>query len=314
MAVARRNTRCTRHGALLLRALLVIVPSAVLSSSADGLPPRRNSLSGLVVDRLALRRAFISDVAGESSSSLEIEEDDRTIARLIELNRQLQWERAQRVAAARHAWRYAPPRMLLVANRLPITVSRSADGRLEYSVSAGGMVSALLGVKNVRMVWVGWCPVPEDTTPAELGQIRRALLARGCVPIFLPAEEATLYYNGFCNDVLWPLFHYVVSRTPEAEESAGERELALWAAYRRVNERFSEVVSSLARESDFVWVHDYHLMLLPSLLRKRRERLKIGWFLHTPWPSSEVFRTLPMRKEILQVRRVGPELAPMRPR
>ena len=190
--------------------------------------------------------------------------------------------------------------MFVVANRLPLTVKRNEKtGRLEYTVSAGGMVSALLGVQLVRTVWVGWCPVPEDTTPAELHEVDRTLRSRGCVPIFLPAEESAAYYNGFCNDVLWPLFHYVVSRTPD-EDHDGAKEHAQWLAYKRVNEKFADVIASLARESDLVWVHDYHLMLLPSMLRDRRARLKVGWFLHTPWPSSEIFRTLPQRQEVLR--------------
>ena len=272
----------------------LLVSVAANSGSGSGGPPSGASSGstkvslGFLVDRLTL-----------SAKSRDNEDDERTIGRLIELNRQLQRERAQSVIDARRAWRYAPPRMIVVANRLPLNVKRGNDGRLEYTVSSGGMVSALLGVRHVRMIWVGWCPVPEDTTPAELQQVRRALLARGCVPIFLEPAEAELYYNGFCNDVLWPLFHYVVSRLPEMDDAA-DRDEELWQAYRRVNERFAEAVSSLARDTDLVWVHDYHLMLLPSLLRQRRAQLKVGWFLHTPWPSSEVFRTLPMRKEILQ--------------
>ena len=133
----------------------------------------------------------------------------------------------------------------------------------------------------------------------EQQQIRSQLEEYRCAPVFLSEEVADTYYNGFCNSVLWPLFHYVISRTPEGEDGGAEREQALWLAYKRVNERFAEVVTSIARESDLVWVHDYHLMLLPSLLRSQREHIKIGWFLHTPWPSSEVFRTLPMRRELL---------------
>ena len=246
---------------------------------SSGKPPGASSI-GQLVDRLRRERS--------------------TIGEIIEMSRQLQMEREmQSVAAARRAWQQAPPRMVVVANRLPLSVKRGADGQLEYSVSGGGMVSALLGVQNVRMVWVGWCPVPDDITEIELEQVRRALLSRGCVPVFLPSELASAYYNGFCNDVLWPLFHYVISRTPEGEEGAAEREQENWQAYKRVNERFAEVVGSVARESDLVWVHDYHLMLLPSLLRAQHEHIKIGWFLHTPWPSSEVFRTLPMRRELL---------------
>ena len=210
-------------------------------------------------------RLLVDRLRRSSDMQSEAEREHLTIGRVIELSRQLQLERAQ--AAARRAWQYAPPRMIIVANRLPLAVKRNSDGQLEYSVSSGGMVSALLGVRHVRMVWVGWCSVPEDATTAELEQVRRALLARGCVPIFLPHSEAEAYYNGFCNDVLWPLFHYVISRTPEMD-SAAEREQEAWQAYKRVNERFTEVVNSIARESDLVWVHDYHLMLLPSMLRE----------------------------------------------
>jgi hypothetical protein len=227
-----------------------------------------------------------------------------TIAEIMEMSRQQrELQRAAEAARARRDWKYAPPRTIVVANRLPLSVKRDADGQLQYLMTGGGMVSALMGVRDVRMIWVGWCPVPDDITPVELEQVRRALLSRGCVPVFLPAEEASAYYNGFCNDELWPLFHYVIKPTPEAEDGAAEREQANWLAYKRVNERFADVVNSVARESDLVWVHDYHLMLLPSLLRAKRienhQHIKIGWFLHTPWPSSEVFRTLARRREIL---------------
>jgi trehalose 6-phosphate synthase/phosphatase len=227
-----------------------------------------------------------------------------TIAEIMEMSRQQrELQRAAEAARARRDWKYAPPRTIVVANRLPLSVKRDADGQLQYLMTGGGMVSALMGVRDVRMIWVGWCPVPDDITPVELEQVRRALLSRGCVPVFLPAEEASAYYNGFCNDELWPLFHYVIKTTPEAEDGAAEREQANWLAYKRVNERFADVVNSVARESDLVWVHDYHLMLLPSLLRAKRienhQHIKIGWFLHTPWPSSEVFRTLARRREIL---------------
>ena len=247
------------------------------------------------------KKAAVGAVMDRLSRQLVEADDEATIGGLIERNRlRVQRERAAQLAAARRAWRYAPPRMFVVANRLPLSVKRNEQtGRLEYTVSSGGMVSALLGVQLVRTIWVGWCPVPEDTTPAELQEVERTLRSRGCIPIFLPADEAAAYYNGFCNDVLWPLFHYVVSRTPD-EDHDGGKEQAHWLAYQRVNAKFADVVSSLARESDLVWVHDYHLMLLPSMLRERRAQLKVGWFLHTPWPSSEIFRTLPQRQEVLR--------------
>ena len=196
--------------------------------------------------------------------------------------------------------------MIVVANRLPLQIKRNASvaGGWEYSVSSGGMVSALLGVRGVRMVWVGWCAV-DDATPAEQARLRRTLWkTQGILPIFVDKRTAELHYNGFCNDVLWPNFHYVVARTPGEETAAGATEQEAWAAYRAVNEQFAEAVRSILRPGDTVWVHDYHLMLLPSLLRKpgydAPARLKVGWFLHTPWPSPEVFRTLPMRRQLLE--------------
>ena len=124
------------------------------------------------------------------------------------------------MAQRRLAQRRAPPRVVIVSNRLPISVKRGPEGKIEFSVSSGGMVSALLGVQNMRMVWVGWCEL-EDATPEEKQLVRRHMLRRGCVPIFLEKSVARGYYNGFCNDVLWPLFHYV-SRSPD-EESARSR-------------------------------------------------------------------------------------------
>ena len=121
------------------------------------------------------------------------------------------------MAQRRMAQRRAPPRVVIVSNRLPISVKRGPEGKLEFSVSSGGMVSALLGVQNMRMVWVGWCEL-EDATPEEKQLVRRHMLRRGCVPIFLEKSVARGYYNGFCNDVLWPLFHYV-SRSPDEEGS-----------------------------------------------------------------------------------------------
>jgi hypothetical protein len=221
---------------------------------------------------------------------------------ILELSWQLQRD-ATVVRMRSHAtsvlrrWWAAQPRVVLVANRLPLTVKRKEDGSLEYSITGGGMVSALLGVRDVRMIWVGWAELSfDDPTQAEKAAIRRALWARGCVPVFLEKGEAELYYNGYCNGVLWPLFHYVVPSAPD--ETSATSEQAQWEAYRSVNARFAAVVESIVRKGDMVWAHDYHLMLLPSMLRQRLPDLRIGWFLHTPWPSSEVFRTAPMRKEV----------------
>ena len=224
---------------------------------------------------------------------------------ILELSWQLQRDSAfvrmrQHANSMLRRWWVAQqaPRIVVVSNRLPLRVQRAEDGSLEYSIATGGMVSALLGVRGVRMIWVGWAGF-DDATPLERSQIRRAMWARGCVPIFLEKEEAELHYNGYCNGVVWPLFHYVVGNHVVREDGSAADDEAQWEAYKSVNAKFARAVERIVRKGDMVWSHDYHLMLLPSMLRSKFPDLKVGWFLHTPWPSSEVFRTLPMRREVL---------------
>ena len=160
----------------------------------------------------------------ERRSPWELANEQRSlISQILELNRR-QHELATGRESTLQRWRMAqraPPRVVIVSNRLPISVKRGSDGQLEFSVSSGGMVSALLGVQHMRMVWVGWCEL-EDATAEEMQMVRRHMLRRGCVPIFLEPKVARGYYNGFCNDVLWPLFHYV-SRSPDEEGSEQAR-------------------------------------------------------------------------------------------
>jgi trehalose 6-phosphate synthase/phosphatase len=111
------------------------------------------------------------------------------------------------------------------------------------------------------------------------------------VPVHLSGDQIERSYYGFANRVLWPLFHYSIDRVPV--DTAG------WDAYRDVNEAFADVVAGQYRDNDTIWVHDYQLMLLPALLRERFPHARIGFFLHIPFPSSEVFRILPWRHEIL---------------
>jgi hypothetical protein len=108
------------------------------------------------------------------------------------------------------------------------------------------MVSALLGVRGMRMVWVGWAEI-EDATPTEKESIRQTLWQRGCVPVFITLEEARLYYNGFCNDVLWPLFHYVVARMPDTRGDLKSGFHAQWEAYQAVNKHFADAVLKVVR-------------------------------------------------------------------
>ncbi|PGH26595.1 alpha,alpha-trehalose-phosphate synthase [UDP-forming] 1 [Polytolypa hystricis UAMH7299] len=186
-------------------------------------------------------------------------------------------------------------RLLLVSNRLPITIKRSDDGKYDFSMSSGGLVSGLSGLsKSTTFQWYGWpgLEVPEDEIPIVTKRLKDEYDA---VPIFIDDELADRHYNGFSNSILWPLFHYHPGEIT-FDESA-------WVAYRDANRLFAQAVAKDVKDGDLVWVHDYHLMLLPSMLREEigdsKKNVKIGFFLHTPFPSSEIYRILPVRNELL---------------
>ncbi|KAH3669099.1 hypothetical protein WICMUC_005063 [Wickerhamomyces mucosus] len=188
-------------------------------------------------------------------------------------------------------------KVLVVSNRIPVTLKRSQDGTYAYNMSSGGLVTALQGLKkSSTFQWFGWpgWEVPED----EQEQVTKDLDDKfKATPIFLSDEIAELHYNGFSNSILWPLFHYHPGEI-NFDENA-------WAAYNEANEKFANEIIKHVSDDDVVWVHDYHLMLLPELLRakiqvKGLKNVKIGFFLHTPFPSSEIYRILPVRQEILK--------------
>lgn len=112
------------------------------------------------------------------------------------------------------------------------------------------------------------------------------------MPIELSVDDVRLYYEGFSNGVVWPLFHYLLDRAP--------MDGADWEAYRRVNRTFADAAVPPARQGDLVWVHDYHLMLVPEMIREQVPNARIGFFLHIPFPAVDVFRLLPWRAEILE--------------
>jgi len=177
---------------------------------------------------------------------------------------------------------------VIASNRLPIRLSLSEDG-IEVVPSSGGLAIALQAVRG-ESTWVGW---PGTVVPPEYERRVAQRLARDhLAPVLLTAREEEDFYNRVCNDTLWPLFHYFSDRlriTPEA-----------WERYVEVNERFADVIVGHAEPGSRVWIHDFHLMLVPALLRRRDPSLSIGFFLHTPFPSSEVYRLLPGREQLLR--------------
>jgi trehalose 6-phosphate synthase/phosphatase len=158
--------------------------------------------------------------------------------------------------------------------------------------SSGGLASGLRPWhEQSDGVWIGWPGDMSRATAAEKMAFDERLRDQSIVPVPLSGDLVNRYYHGFANRVLWPLFHYLIDRLPV--DGSG------WDAYRDVNEAFANVVAREYRFDDTIWVHDYQLMLLPALLRERLPDARIGFFLHIPFPSSEVFRILPWRRQIL---------------
>ncbi len=183
-------------------------------------------------------------------------------------------------------------RLVIVANRLPYTLTVNG-GETRLAPSTGGLATGMRGLlERGAAVWVGWPGLPAEKVTG-LDEVDRQLRSRGMVPVWLTSQEVEDYYEGFCNATLWPLFHYFLSRSVFSSE--------YWRAYVTVNGKFADAVASVYRQGDIVWVHDYHLMLLPSLLRSRLgDDAAVGFFLHIPFPSFEVFRALPWREELLK--------------
>lgn len=187
-------------------------------------------------------------------------------------------------------------RVLAVSNRLPVTITYdNVNKRYSYVKSSGGLVSALSSLSG--LLWLGWSgiPVPDESRDTVTEALNQEF---DCHPVFLNEELAELYYNGFSNSILWPLFHYHPGEMNFDDES--------WEAYTLANRVFAKAVADVYKPGDLIWVHDYHLMLLPAMIREELQaaghnprRIEIAFFLHTPFPTSEIYRILPVRQEIL---------------
>ena len=171
--------------------------------------------------------------------------------------------------------------LVVAANRLPVEISATG----EATASPGGLASALSTVAVVGSTWVGWAgPGAGRLAPLPFGDTHLH-------PIALSPGEEARYYQGFANSVLWPLFHGRLRRE--------EMNRSWWRTYRIVNERFATAIARTAPPNATVWVHDYHLLLVPKLLRARRPDVRLGLFLHIPFPNAQLFSMLPWRQEVL---------------
>src|SRR3989339_54278 len=184
-------------------------------------------------------------------------------------------------------------KLIIISNRLPINITK-VEGKLHFEKSVGGLATALSSLRAFpKKVWMGWPGiVDEELNEIEKTEIITELKKFGCIPIFLNQEKIDKYYYGFSNKTIWPLFHYFPLYTDYNQE--------YWESYKEVNKRFCNEILKFAKQGDDIWIHDYHLMLLPNLLREYLPDSSIGFFLHIPFPSSELFRQLPYRKEILE--------------
>ncbi|CAN8271160.1 unnamed protein product [Cochlearia groenlandica] len=192
------------------------------------------------------------------------------------------------------------PKRIVVSNQLPLIAHRDISSNkwcFEFDND-----SLYLQLKDgfppeTEVIYVG--SLNADVLPSEQEDVSTLLLEDfKCVATFLPSDLLNKYYHGFCKHYLWPIFHYLLPIT-QAQGSFFDR--TNWRAYTRVNKIFAEKISEVLNpEEDFVWIHDYHLMILPTFLRNKFHRIKLGTFLHSPFPSSEIYRTIPVREEILK--------------
>ncbi len=181
---------------------------------------------------------------------------------------------------------------IIVSNRLPVKISKTETG-FKTQTSEGGLATGLGSIyKKGDNCWVGW-PGAEVDGDDEKKEIQRELSKLSLMPVFLSQQEIEEFYEGFSNSVLWPVFHYYVS-------TYANYKLSNWQYYQQVNQKFADAVVHIAKPGDIIWVHDYQLLLVPQLIRKALPDVSIGFFLHIPFPSHEMFRLIPWRSELLQ--------------
>jgi trehalose 6-phosphate synthase/phosphatase len=183
------------------------------------------------------------------------------------------------------------PRCLLVSNRLPVAYNSKLNS---FTPSSGGLASAIKGLDPTRVgfdfEWMGI--MTNDVDTEKINELKTTQVGNLPLhPIIVPKQKYEDYYNLYCNNVLWPLFHYERNMVRHSHEG--------WKAYRDVNQIVADAIVEEVRNDDVVWIHDFQLLLVPGLVKEKRPDIKLGFFLHIPFPSSEIFRELPQRKEIL---------------
>ncbi|MDA3868207.1 MAG: bifunctional alpha,alpha-trehalose-phosphate synthase (UDP-forming)/trehalose-phosphatase [Salinivirgaceae bacterium] len=182
---------------------------------------------------------------------------------------------------------------IIISNRLPLQISIDNED-LTVTPSIGGLATGMKSVhKSGESLWIGWSGLTEEEIDDNMkAKVHEASSKEGCVNVPLTAEDMEGYYYGFSNKTIWPLFHYFTEYAEYRNE--------YWEKYQEVNQKFANVVAEHIEPGDKVWVHDYQLLLLPKLIKERFPDVAIGFFLHIPFPSFEVFRIMPWRTELLE--------------
>lgn len=184
-------------------------------------------------------------------------------------------------------------KLIVVSNRLPVNITRSAN-QLKVHPSVGGLATGLNSYREEgNFLWIGWPGIHrEELLRREIKEVEELLTEEGCRGVFLREQQVRDFYEGFSNKTIWPLFHYFFEYT--------QFEQRTWEMYHEVNDLFCREVLKVAGPNDTIWVQDYQLMLLPGMLRRHLPNASIGFFLHIPFPSFELFRLLPWRRQILE--------------
>jgi trehalose 6-phosphate synthase/phosphatase len=185
-------------------------------------------------------------------------------------------------------------KILIVSNRLPLQVNIDNES-ISIKSSVGGLATGIKSIyKSFESQWIGWPGITNEEINNEKlrSDIVSAVRKENCLPVYIDKKDMDLYYYGFSNKTIWPLFHYFTQYVDYNRD--------FWNSYIQVNEKFAEVIHENIKGIDKIWIHDYHLLLLPKLIKDKHKEISIGFFLHIPFPSYEVFRILPWRREIIE--------------
>lgn len=184
-------------------------------------------------------------------------------------------------------------KIIIVSNRLPLNI-KIEDNELNIEPSVGGLATGMRSVHNAYdSKWIGWTGLAEDDLSADVKKkVKSAVETEDCIGVPLTNTDVDLYYYGFSNKTIWPLFHYFTEFAEFNKEH--------WNAYYDVNKKFADVITKHCKKGDTIWIHDYQLLLLPKMIKDKCPDVSIGFFLHIPFPSYEVFRILPWRTELIE--------------